>query len=431
MLVECEQCHAKYKITIKKSPGKPVRFKCGKCQNMILIPAESPSAAPAKIPTTIPAPKGKPSTLQCTCLKCGTSFIKQARDKSRLCYQCRIDAIVSKTREKAGSPAPAKMEDKAAHRYTIRNPDGLILGPIKLRTVTVLVREKRIHGNEEVQKDEGPFKPLLDFPELAQFFPHLKPGPEEEAKEEKPAEAAGEKEELIEEEIEIPLEEERESLAEEAEAAPAEPEARVADAGAPVEEKAGEEKEEEEVEEGAAMLDLDEVSGLRAEVEEEAEAAPSPVDEEEEKYWAELQDKVKKSEEIVAKGEIPETLEEELEPPMEKAEPEEEEEEIEELEELVEEAEGAGEVSAGPEPEDTARYRVRYSDGMVLGPVKISTIKDLFTAGNLTGQEEIQREEGSWEPITECEGLKHLFAPGDDLGEDEVIELTEILEEVD
>lgn len=457
MLVECEKCGAKYNVTIKKSPGKSVRFKCGKCSHMIEIAPEGNKSEPVKLPTQIPAPKPKTTTLQCTCMKCGGNFLKQGRDKSRLCYQCRIDAIVAKTREKAAAHAEAKIDEHAAHKYIIRNADGLVLGPIKLRTVAVLVREKRVHGNEEVQKDEGDFKPLAEYPELLQFFPHLKAAHEKKAAEaeetaeqvsaessgnieEQRAEALHEESGESDEEIDIPFE-----IEDEGEVITAAPDEKPVEAAAETgasreerdskdvaEESAAElaESEEEDEEEGAAMIGLDESIGPRVEIQRvqetsEPEAGPVKMEdaaaeqagEEDEEFWKELQERTKKKEEIVAREGIEAIVDR-----METSGEEPETEEIEELEELLEEAEQEAE-------EDTARYRVRYSDGMVLGPVKISTVRDLFSAGNLTGQEEIQREDEEWISITRCPGLKDLFDSGDEIGEDEVIELTELLEE--
>ena len=146
----------------------------------------------------------EPTTELCrvVCKNCQTEFVKNVEDDSELCYQCRIDDLLRRKKEKeaqdaaaaaaapeqaqpatetpageapapAPAAAPAPEPDKSASRYTFRNSDGLVLGPIKLRTVAVLVREKRITGNEEISKDGGDYKPLSDFPELAEFFPDL------------------------------------------------------------------------------------------------------------------------------------------------------------------------------------------------------------------------------------------------------------------
>ncbi len=486
MQIQCDQCSAKYRIKIKRSSGSSIRFKCGKCDNIIVVPAEAeePEAVriPAKIPAKVPAKAAaKPApgkaravpaeaedkkTLQVTCINCGTGFVKQARDKSRLCYQCRIDAIVSKKRAQQAAPeAGPKVEDESKSKYTIRNADGLVLGPIKLRTVAVLVREKRIQGNEEAKKDDGPFRPLSEIPELVQFFPRLKPK-EVEPEEEEPEEAAAQEEE--EEEIDIPIDEEELDAEVVKEKPPKKPKPPPPEPEPPVEE---EEEEEEELAE--TVYGLDEVSvevpasesalsgrdeeeqwaaldakarkveeilareGIREEPEEPAFGEPeAAVDEEEEERLKEsIEEKAKKREKIFARIKPRRLFEKKAEPEKkEEIKPAEEEEEIEELaeeveeiEELVEEVE---EMTVAP-VDDESRYRVRYHDGMVLGPVKLSTVRDLFLAGNITGQEEVQREGDQWIPITGCKGLKDLFGSGDEIGEDEIVDLTEMMEEVD
>src|SRR3972149_325853 len=105
MLVLCDKCQSKYKITLKKNPGKPVTFKCGKCSNLIRIPvdqiiAQLGEGAPAAEPKT--EPSFHPETVKVSCLKCGNTFIKPANEKSPICYQCRIDALVNKVKDKYG-----------------------------------------------------------------------------------------------------------------------------------------------------------------------------------------------------------------------------------------------------------------------------------------------------------------------------------------
>jgi len=351
MLIHCDQCHSKYKITIKKIPSKPVNFRCGKCQKTIMISAEelqkelgfspappaetaapspqvpSPEPTPAPPPEPAPAPSSEPAeaegsqtdTVQLTCLKCGASFVKHKDDKARLCYQCRIDSIVTKIKDKYGVTQEVELPE-AKSKYTFRSPDGLILGPIKLKTAAVLVREKRLQGREEVSKDGGEFQPLVEFEELRKFFPDL------------PAPAAAE----------IPAAEHEEEI----------------------------------------PLDFEETpppSALGARVPPPAQP-PSPS---------------------------PEPA------PMKPIDPA-----------------PAPPAKPSPPPENVSRYKIRYPDGLVLGPIRLIAVEDLVAAGNLTGQEEVQKDNGSWKPFLDYPELKSLLASGEEIGEDEIVELTDLLEEV-
>jgi len=165
--ITCSGCQAKYKVTVQGEVNEKISFSCRKCGQMLQF---DPSQPKPQEPTT--------ELLRVVCKNCKTEFVKNIEDDSELCYQCRIDLLLKKKKESQdgaraeAKPVPAEPE-KSASRYTFRNSDGLVLGPIKLRTVAVLVREKRINGSEEVSKDGQAFRPLPDFPELIEFFPEL------------------------------------------------------------------------------------------------------------------------------------------------------------------------------------------------------------------------------------------------------------------
>ena len=328
MLILCDQCHSKYKITIKKAPTKPVNFRCGKCQKTIVIspeelaqdlspalPPETAAPPPAPEPAAAAPPATETSatdTVQLSCLKCGTSFVKHQDDKARLCYQCRIDAIVSKIKDKYGVTDEVELPEVKS-KYTFRSPDGLLLGPIKLKTVAVLVREKRLKGKEEVSKDGGDFRPWAEFEELRKLFPDLFPSEPSPPPAEKP---------VHEHEEEIPLDLDEEPLEPKAVVKPPQP--------APV----------------------------------KPAAAPPP-------------------------------------PP----------------------------ARTSAASENVPRYKIRYPDGLVLGPVRLIAVEDLVAAGNLTGQEEVQKDNGPWQPFLDYPELKSLVASGEEIREDEIVELTDLLEE--
>ena len=469
MLVLCDNCNSKYKITIKKNPGKPVTFKCGKCQNLIRISVDQITAQIGGGLQPPPEPRDeaqiKAETVKVACLKCGNKFIKPANEKSPICYQCRIDALVSKVKDKYGVSAPAPEIQES--RYTIRSADGLVLGPIKLRTVAVLAREKRIKGVEEVSKDGADYVPLMKFPELAELFPDMKEIMDTTGLEDKVEEAfmaAFGGEEKTEEKPEPPLPEKAEAAGgpepveplpqapAETEPAeePPEPAPEPAEPTPPSSEAAPEAQAEEKEQQPAASEDTGDEAAASEEsaAPEEAEIQePAPpaadqapgVDEEEDEVidWGQTK-KEEKPAESPAEAPAPEaqasaepapppapTPEEKIVEPeavgtefeMEGEEQEKEEEEI--IEDLVPLSE------AHPD----TRYRIRYPDGLILGPVKLGTIKELFNTGNLTGQEEVQRESDPWAGFAELPELAELVAEADIIGEDGVIELTDALEE--
>ncbi len=157
--VSCPNCQAKYRVTVQGEVTDKISFTCKKCQQLIEIHPDQ--LGKDQEPTT--------ELIKTVCEKCGNEFVKNIEDTSNLCYQCRIDRIVQKKKQ----AKPKEEKEKSASRYTFRNPDGLVLGPIKLRTVAVLIREKRIRGDEEVSKDGSEYRPISDYPELVELFPEL------------------------------------------------------------------------------------------------------------------------------------------------------------------------------------------------------------------------------------------------------------------
>ncbi len=165
--ITCPGCQTRYKITIQGEAREKISFTCKKCSQILEV---DPGLAREESPTQ--------ELLRTICEKCGSEFVKNPEDDSKSCYQCRIDLLVSKNKQEAAeapkpAPAAAPEFDKSAARYTFKNDDGLLLGPIKLRTATVLIREKRVIGKEEVSRDGSEFKPLREYPELVEFFPEL------------------------------------------------------------------------------------------------------------------------------------------------------------------------------------------------------------------------------------------------------------------
>lgn len=469
MLVRCDQCQAKYKITIKSAPGKPVTFRCGKCKTLIKISpeeiaAQAGPARPVAAPPPVKAAAGA-ETVKVNCLKCGTPFIKPVEEKSPICYQCRIDSLVNKIKDKYGvTAAPAAAED--VHRYTIRSADGLVLGPIRLRSVKVLAREKRIKGTEDVSKDGSDYRPLLSYPELAELFPELKEIMDTSGLEDKVEEAfmaAFGKEEEPEpgppaalpepplpppsaEVSEEPSEPAAPQIPAESEPSPPPPEP----ASPPESESPAAEEPEPAVpppsKAAAPAPEPAEAAGEPAppvvKVEESfslEEPTPSPAEPPAPPPEAPAPRPPAKVSEEPSEPAAPETLAEaEPSPPPPELAAERpcrrkaavEDEEVgkewngsEEEEEIIEDLEPL------PEPPPDARYRIRYPDGLMLGPVKLATIKELFQSGNLTGQEEVQRENEPWAAFAELPELADLVGEADVISDDEILELTDVLEE--
>ena len=50
-------------------------------------------------------------------------------------------------------------------------------------------------------------------------------------------------------------------------------------------------------------------------------------------------------------------------------------------------------------------------------------------AGNLTGQEEVQKDNAGWKPFLDFPELKRLMTSGEEIAEDEIVELTDLLKE--
>ena len=565
MLVKCDNCGAKYRLTIKKRPGKSVSFKCGKCGTDIRIGPEEMDKAEGSAPATV----------QATCAGCGNTFVKHSGEKGTLCKQCRIDSLVRNVKEKYGVDSSALEDDEESARYTIRSADGLVLGPIKLRTVKVLAREQRIKGLEEVSKDDSEFMPLMNYPELQDLFPDIKEvmdtsgledkldeafsaafGGEDEAVEAPAAEEdetdaesvaadeeAAEREEAVEGPAtakgpapeEVPEREgegPKQADQPETEAGPepvAEEEAAKPNEG-PAPPEGPEEVPAEGTETGGEAA-ADEVSPETAETVEgvpENESAPEDIPEVEAGLSPEVPSNevaeeegeetgAEEAQEAESVGTVPPSEEESADSQVETAEAEEGPGEVTDAPEYIEsweapqgerrlaaadedeeeedyvlsgddllgigkeaspaadedsgpheevEASPASPEEAGPEglptkpverekvgtefdladdeeeheeeiiddlepysePTPDTRYQVRYPDGMILGPIKLATIKELYETGNLTGEEEVQREEGPWKGFAEMPELMEFMSEEEEEGED-VVELTDVLED--
>jgi predicted Zn finger-like uncharacterized protein len=444
MNINCDQCGAKFKVKSKKRPGETAVFKCGKCDNRIRVEIKD---VPEKSADKISASS---KTVKVECDACKNTFVKPVTEKDNTCYQCRIDSLVNKIKDKYGVEGQAAPEaDSSSSKYTIRSADGLILGPIKLRTVKVLAREKKIRGLEEVSKNEAEFIPLMHLPELAELFPDMKEIMDTSGLDDKVDEAfsaAFVEDEQVQEPV-IGEDDKPETKQEEQKA------------------EADEEETPEEDKPSDDTIDLSDLTPA------DDDDADQKTDDEEEKPDEEAG--LSSDEEVGEQPEpdiIPEKDPEEDLPEPEIIEPSEtqevddeylidfnsasDKENVEEKEDGGEKTEAAEDVGTefsfaddeedtGPDDEENedeiiegleplpdvtedSKYRIRYPDGLILGPVKLNTIVELYGDGNLTGQEDIQRENEDWLSFSDLPELAVLLDEADD---DDVVELTEVLEE--
>jgi hypothetical protein len=365
--IVCQNCRAKYKVTVQAEVDEQISFACRKCGTLIEFSPGAPKTSQEQ--TT--------ELYSVVCKGCGNEFVKNVEDGSELCYQCRIDQLIQAKRERE-EKAKAEAEEKArteaeaaekaraeaeaqsqpaapaqpepaaepfASRYTFRNSEGLVLGPIKLRTVAVLVREKRILGNEEVDKDNEGYRPLNQFPELLEFFPQL-----------------GQQQESAPAVEEINLEEPPSAP----EPVPPEPPAPEPPAPAPTEPIMQSEQETQSV----------------------PEPAPEPA--------AVIPSESEAESLRMAEPETP--VAQPPEPP-------------------------AREIAASPAPEPKA-YHLKSNGRREFGPVRKNTVLDLIACGFLTGTDQVTRDKNSWVSLAEDEEFKGLVPA-------ELSEVVDLVEPVD
>lgn len=67
MIVECNNCHAKYNVDESKIPDTGIKVKCHKCQSIIFIQKEQPAPEPVQPePVTAPPPEPPPEPTEQT-----------------------------------------------------------------------------------------------------------------------------------------------------------------------------------------------------------------------------------------------------------------------------------------------------------------------------------------------------------------------------
>lgn len=213
--------------------------------------------------------------------------------------------------------APPQKPATPDSTYRVRSSDGLIIGPIKLKTLRDLIMARKVHSDEEFSRDDGSWMSMADFPELFEIF-----------QSETVAKAREEEEEIVAEDL------------------------------------------------SRVKMSKDKILSLL---------------------------KVKRKcvgcgEEIFVIEDIPNPLCDQC-----------------RIEALVTKKKKVSETGG------EVLYRIRTPDGLVLGPLRRSTVEDLVAAKNIRGVEEISIGNGPWHSIIEVEEFSEMFeAPIED-----VIDLTE------
>lgn len=294
--------------------------------------------------------------------------------------------------------------------YTVRTPDGLELGPVRPETIVDLILTKKIMGNESVSADGGDWVPLDTIDEFRRAVDKREGRLGEDEDEPMSAAAQTDLDDLPpppDETVEIPLEEDTEieeeipvedvapetvEKSEEIELEPAneEPAIEAGDAGI------GPDADEEHI-------DLGEVEDALQDVHLPTDPPKAPVEvpppaqasaDSDEEHALEL--------ESLDAGDDAEILELE---PVELA-------GVQELEVLEVEPERAKPAAADVRAElknPDNRYTIRNSDGLVLGPVRVATLRDLMQAGAVAVTAEIQKNNEEWKPLAQVPELLYLY----------------------
>jgi len=370
MKVTCQYCNNSFKVKGEVAPGKAFKFKCLKCGQVNRIVSRESGFEPK------PIPKAK-------CADCGTE-VKAPESGEALCEQCRASRAVEEARKKSRE----LMEDSE-----LDFPDEIFEGGDE--ELPELADEAESAAAEPLPSDMEPTE--IEIPEdEEEEEEEEEKGTEEEAGEEKPPEeqkpAAKEKEEsryqvrsrdgLVIGPIKLPTL--RDLIL--ADKVHSNEECRKDDG------------------EWMGMLELPEIFEI---FENEKVEAKKETGREEEPDREKLLESLKVKKQCAGCGAEILVLEETPHPLCDQC----------RIEVLVAKKREA--VAEG-EP----RYKIRNADGLVLGPLRKSTVEDLVTAGNVRGNEEVSVDGGEWRPITDVEELAELF-------EDEDIDVIDLTETVD
>lgn len=288
--------------------------------------------------------------------------------------------------------------------YTVRTPDGLELGPVRPETIVDLILTKKILGNETVSSGDGNWIALTEVDEFRRAVDKREGRLCED--EEQPISAAAQTDL-----DDLPP--------------PPEPTVDIAlDESAPIEEVSEEAEEVLDIEEAAVVEDAEVVEDHidLGDIEDALEDAHLPTDPPKKPV------EVPPAEPAAAAlasdmddGGISIDLGEELGDEVLDVEPLEEEEvleletlelagvqELEVLEVQPQAARPATDVREELKNPDN-RYTIRNSDGLVLGPVRVATLRDLIQAGAVAISAEIQKNQDPWKPLAQVPELLYLY----------------------
>lgn len=66
------------------------------------------------------------------------------------------------------------LESPQVARYRFREPNGLIVGPMSLETLMSILKHRKDEAGSAVSRDSGPWKPMMEFPEVAEALESLR-----------------------------------------------------------------------------------------------------------------------------------------------------------------------------------------------------------------------------------------------------------------
>ncbi len=99
MIVQCEQCNAKYRLNESRIPEEKAKVKCSRCQHVFFVAKESPSHREPPNPLSIEETPKESTQDSLQCPNCGFE-----QPPSQDCMKCGI--VFSKFRERSEMPPP-------------------------------------------------------------------------------------------------------------------------------------------------------------------------------------------------------------------------------------------------------------------------------------------------------------------------------------
>lgn len=104
MIVQCQQCMARYRLEQSKIPRGRAKVKCSRCQHIFLVLKENPSRQEAPIQLSLEEGPEESAQDSLQCPNCGFQ-----QPHSQECIKCGI--VFSKYRERVQAPSPPYSQD--------------------------------------------------------------------------------------------------------------------------------------------------------------------------------------------------------------------------------------------------------------------------------------------------------------------------------